>query len=151
MIYSGLILPTMVTFNVGAFRDVFRQGSLICRAVVQPGLKNTIRNRVWHLVWRLLGMETFFIFWEYRYRSRKISVSVSVSKIFGPKKSLGIGLKNLGLKKSFSISYKNLGLKKVSVLVSKDLVSKKVSVMVSKKSWYFTYFNIESESAIYYF
>ena len=59
------------------------------------------------------------------------------SKKFGVKKSLGIGLKNLGLKK-------------VSVLVSKDLVSKKVSVMVSKKSWYFTYFKIESESAIYY-
>ena len=75
-----------------------------------------------------LGLETIW--------SRK-KLSVSVSKIFG-------------LKKKSRYWSRKLGIKKVSVLVSKDLVSKKVSVMVSKKSWYFTYFKIESESAIYY-
>ena len=43
-------------------------------------------TRVWHLVSRLLGIETFLNF---------LRVSVSVSKIFSQKKSLGIGLKNI--------------------------------------------------------
>ena len=85
-----------------------------------------------------------------QYRSQKIlvskKVSVLVSKIFGLKKSLGIGLENLGLKKSLG----NWGLKEVSVLVSKDLVSKKSLQWPQKKSWYFTYFKIESESPIYF-
>ena len=45
-----------------------------------------IESRVWHLVSRLLGIETFLNF------SR---VSVSVSKILVSKKSLGIGLENI--------------------------------------------------------
>ena len=43
-------------------------------------------SRVWHLVSRLLGMETFLNF---------LRVSVSVSKIWVSKKSLGIGLENI--------------------------------------------------------
>ena len=42
--------------------------------------------RVWHLVSRLLGIETFLNF---------LRVSVSVSKILVSKKSLGIGLENI--------------------------------------------------------
>ena len=42
------------------------------------------------------GFETFLCFWWYQYRVRKIlvliKVSVSVSKIFGIKKSIGIGI-----------------------------------------------------------
>ena len=57
----------------------------------------------------------------------KKKVSISVSKIFGLKKSLGIGLENFGLKKSLGIGLENIwSQKKVSVL--KILVSKKVSV-----------------------
>ena len=52
---------------------------------------------------RLLGIETFLNFLEYRSRSRKYLVS---------KKSLGIGLENFGLKKSLDIGLEIFGLKK---------------------------------------
>ena len=66
-------------------------------------------HRVWHLVSRLLCIETFLNFWEYRSRSRKFwsrkKVSVSVSKIFGLKK------KSRSRKKvSVSVSMKFFGL-----------------------------------------
>ena len=89
-----------------------------------------VESRVWHLVSRLLGIETFLNF---------LRVSVSVSKILVSKKSLGIGLENIwsrkkvsvsvskifGLEKSLGIGLENFGLKQVSVTTSKNLVSKK--------------------------
>ena len=87
-------------------------------------------NRVWHLVSRLLGIETFLNFLRVSVSVSKIWVSKKVSvsglKIFGLKKSLGIGLKNiwsrkksryrsrkyLVSKKSLSLGLENFGLKK---------------------------------------
>ena len=67
---------------------------LLCRgprlykliSVPQPGTLGQGWSRVWHLVSRLLGIETFLNF---------LRVSVSVSKILVSKKSLGIGLENI--------------------------------------------------------
>ena len=79
------------------------------------------KHRVWHLVSRLLGIETFLNFLRVSVSVAKIlvskKVSVSVSKIFSLEK------------KSRYRSRKYLVSKKVSVSVSKTLVSKKVSVM----------------------
>ena len=74
--------------------------------------------RVWHLVSRLLGIETFLNF---------LRVSGSVSKILVSKKSLGIGLENIWSWKKVSVSVsKTFGLEKKSRYWSrKDLVSKK--------------------------
>ena len=79
-------------------------------------------------------------------------VSITVSKIWVSKKSLGIGLENLGLKKSLnhnkcfkceksdSIGVDRFGLKKVSLCKG---LEKSLGI-------YFTFFKIESESAISY-
>ena len=56
-------------------------------------------SRVWHLVSRLLGIDTFLNF---------LWVLVSVLKIFGLKKSLGIGLENFVSKKSLGIGLENI-------------------------------------------
>ena len=88
-------------------------------------------------------------------------VSVSVSKNFSLKKTFSTSLKNtwsrkkskyqsrkyLVSKKSLSIGLENLGLKKVSLQIWSQ---KKVFVTVSKKVLVFQYFKIKSESAIYY-
>ena len=76
--------------------------------------------RVWHLVSRLLGIETFLNF---------LRVSVSVSK-----KSLSISLKNNWSRKKVSVSVsKMFGLKKKSRYRSRKFWSrKKVPVSVSK-------------------
>ena len=84
-------------------------------------------SRKWHLVSRLLGIETFFQLFESigidldkfglekksQYQSRKILVSkkVSASRIYGLLKSLGMGLK-FGSQKSLSIGLGRFGLKK---------------------------------------
>ena len=63
-----------------------------------------VATRVWHLVSRLLSIETFFQFFE----------------------SIGLCLENFGLEKSLGIGLENIwSWKKVSILVSKILVSKK--------------------------
>ena len=78
---------------------------------------------MWHLVSRLLGIETFLNF---------LRVSVSVSKILVSKKSLGIGLENFGLKKSLGIGLENFGLKKSLSNNLKKIVLKNLGL---KKLW----------------
>ena len=87
--------------------------------------------RVWHLVSKLLGIETFLNFWEYRSRSQKFwsrkKVSVLVSKILSLEKSLSIGLENIWSRKKVSVSVSKIfSLEKKSQYRSrKYLVSKK--------------------------
>ena len=78
--------------------------------------------RVWHLVSRLLAMETFLNF---------LRVLFSVSKILVSKKSLSIGLENIWSQKNVSVS------------VSKNFCSKKSQQrpkknLFSKNSWYWS-------------
>ena len=83
-------------------------------------LLHDVWSRVWHLVSRLLGIETFLIL---------LRVSVSVSKVWSQKKVSVSVSKNFSLKnKSQYWSQKYLVSKKVSVSVSKILVSKSLSI-----------------------
>ena len=63
--------------------SVWASGELSKIAVKRRRRTTLVDSRVWHLVSRLLGIETFLNF---------LRVSVSVSKILVSKKSLGIGL-----------------------------------------------------------